>query len=141
MSEPVAPIVNELNAPFWAAAAEGRLALPVCLQTGRFFWPPSALSPFVSSGPTGWREAPDEGTLRSLVIYRRVFQKAFEAQLPYGVGLVELDAGPRLQAHVAAPDGPDAPRAGERVALRFAVAVDGGPRVPTLVRLAGSAAR
>src|SRR4051794_10420215 len=114
MSEPIDPIRNALNAPFWAAAEEGRLVLPVCVATGRCFWPPSPSSPFVSGGATAWRDSPGDGTLRGLVIYRRVFQKAFETQLPYGVALVELDEGPRLQAYVAEPEGPGAPRAGDR---------------------------
>ena len=132
MGEPIAPIINELNAPFWAAAEQGRLVLPQCLTTGRAFWPPSPISPFVSSGATTWRAARGEGVLRALAIYRRVFQKAFEPLAPYGVGLVELDEGPRLQAFVAAGDGVDAPKPGDRVRLSFARLLPDGPNVPTL---------
>jgi len=132
MGEPVAPILNELNAPFWAAAEEGRLLLPQCLTTGRAFWPPSPVSPFVSGGPTGWSPARGEGVLRALAVYRRGFQKAFEPLLPYGVGLVELDEGPRLQAFLPTPDGADAPRPGDRVRLTFARLLPNGPKVPTL---------
>ena len=136
MSEPITPIINELNAPFWTAAGEGRLLLPQCLTTGRAFWPPSPISPFVSGGDTGWSPADSGGVLRALVIYRRVFQKAFEPLLPYGVGLVELDEGPRLHGFVAAPDAADAPKPGDRVRLSFAQLLADGPKVPVLGRIA-----
>ena len=134
MGEPIAPIINALNAPFWTAADEGRLLLPQCLTTGRAFWPPSPISPFVSGGATGWSPAGGEGRLRALAIYRRVFQKVLEPLLPYGVGLVELDEGPRLQAFLPAPDSADAPKPGDRVRLSFASLLPEGPKVPTLTR-------
>ena len=134
MVEPIAPIINELNAPFWTAAEEGRLVLPLCLTTGRAFWPPSPISPFVSSGATGWSPARGEGVLRALAIYRRVFQKAFEPLTPYGVGLVELDEGPRLHAFVPTQGGADEPKPGDRVRLSFTRLLPNGPKVPALTR-------
>jgi uncharacterized OB-fold protein len=136
MSEPVAPIVNDLNAPFWEAAAEGRLLVPLCRDTGRCFWPPSPASPF-TGGAVGWTPSPGGGSLRGLVVYRRGFQKAFEPNLPYGVGLVELDEGPRLQAYVAEPEAAESPRPGDRVALAFDSVAMGGPKVPVLRRAEG----
>ena len=134
MGEPISPILNELNAPFWAAAEQGRLVLPQCLTTGRAFWPPSPISPFVPAGATGWSPARGDGVLRALAIYRRVFQKAFEPLLPYGVGLLELDEGPRLQAFLPAPDGPDAVKPGDRVRLTFGALLPDGPKVPMISR-------
>jgi uncharacterized OB-fold protein len=136
MSEPIAPVMTELNAPFWAAAAEGRLLLPQCVTTGRAFWPPSPISPFVSGGAMAWSPARGEGVLRAMVIYRRVFQKAFEPLLPYGVGLLELDEGPRLSAFIRSPDGEDAPKPGDRVRLSFVELLSDGPKVPALTRTA-----
>jgi uncharacterized OB-fold protein len=132
MGEPIAPIINDLNAPFWEAAEQGRLVLPRCLTTGRAFWPPSPNSPFVSAGATDWSAARSEGVLRAVTIYRRVFQKAFQSLLPYGVGLVELDEGPRLQAFISAPDSPVAPKPGDRVRLVFGKALPDGPNIPMI---------
>jgi hypothetical protein len=136
MTEPVTPIVNELNAPFWQAAEEGRLVLPVCVSSGRCFWPPSPVSPFVTGGGTAWRDSKGEGLLRGAVVYRRVFQKAFEGVVPYGVGLVELDEGPRLQAHIADPDSTRY-LPGDRVAIAFEAIVAGAPKVPTVQWIQG----
>lgn len=129
MAETIEPIVNALNRPFWTAAEEGRLVLPVCLQTGRAFWPPSPFSPFVTGGETRWREAVPAGVMQALAVYRRAFQKPFEAVMPYGVGLVELADGPRLQVHVADPDSATAPAVGDPVRIAFAPVLPGGPKV------------
>jgi uncharacterized OB-fold protein len=121
------PVLNALNAPFWTAAQAGRLVLPCCVQTGRLFWPPSPFSPFQTGGVVEWRPAAPEGKLLARAIYRRTFLKKFEPLMPYAIGLVELDAGPRLQAFIAHPDGIGAPKAGERVRLRFEQIVENSP--------------
>ena len=126
MAEPVKPVVNGLSRPFWEAAQAGRLSLPHCVATDRPFWPPSPLSPFAAGGAVAWREVPAEGVLLSRVTYRRAFQRAFAARLPYAIALVEIVPGVRLLAHLAAPDRDDAPRAGVRVRLGFEILVEGG---------------
>ena len=134
MTETVFPVVNDLSRPFWSAGERNELLLPVCISSGRAFWPPSPISPFVNAGSVEWRRIAPEGVVKSIVIYRRIFQASFERLAPYGVGLIELDAGPRLMAHVPKPQDPDAPRAGCRAMLRFTRLLLNGPAVPTLVR-------
>ena len=135
MAEPVAPIANALSRPFLDAAERGRLSLPYCEATARFFWPPSPSSPFAPGGAVAWREVSAEARLLSRVTYRRAFQQAFAAALPYAVGLVEVAPGVRLLAHLAAPDRPGAPQPGDRVRLGFARIAEGGP--PVLVIAGG----
>ena len=129
MTAPPAPIVNRLNAPFWEGAKAGRLMLPFCVRTGRAFWPPSPLSPFCIESEVAWREASPHGGLESLVVQRRSFHPAFAPLTPFGVGLVALAAGPRLLAHVAAPDAPGAPSPGDPVQLSFRPLSANGPPV------------
>jgi uncharacterized OB-fold protein len=129
MSEPVAPLVNDLNRPFRDAAAKGRLVLP--WRDGAFAWPPA---PTREDGGAEWRDAPAAGTLTSRAIYRRPFQQAFSGLMPYGIGEVALDAGVRLKAHLPAPDDAASPRSGDRVRLVFRSIVEGGPAVPVIVR-------
>jgi uncharacterized OB-fold protein len=130
MTEPVAPIVNDLSRPFWTAAANGRLALPFCIETGRPFWPPSPTSPFTRGGVVEWREVPAEGLLTARVTYRRAFQHTFAHRLPYAIALVEVAPGVRISAHLSDPDGPDSPRPGTPVKLAFAPLSVGGVAVP-----------
>ena len=136
MDETIAPRVNALNQPFWSAAAEDRLALPFCVLTGRFFWPPASVSPFAGGAAIEWREAAPDGVLAARVVYRRVFQQALKERMPYAVGLVALVAGPRLLAHIPDPDGRGAAQPGDAVRLVFSPIVAGGPKVPHAVKRA-----
>ena len=112
-------IVNSLNAPFWHAARLGRLCLPHCEVSGRAFWPPSPVSPYSEQGAVLWREVDPAGEMKARVVYRRLFVQAFESLMPYGIGLIELDAGPRMLAHISRPDDTSSPRQGDRVCLIF----------------------
>lgn len=115
----IEPVINSLNAPFWEAAERNEFVLPWCTSTEQFFWPPGPVSPFDLDARIAWRPAERTGRLVTAVVFRRSYLKALEPIMPYAVGLVELDAGPRLQVHVrdtalAAPD-----RAGARVRIEF----------------------
>lgn len=129
MAESLLPIRNNLSEPFWEGAARGVLMLPHCVGTDRPFWPPSPSSPFVTAGAVDWREAKAEGLMVTQIAYRRVFQQALASNLPYGIALVELAGGVRLQAHVADPDRAAAPKVGDTVALDFRALAAGAPPV------------
>lgn len=133
MSETIHPIINNLNAPFWKGANDNKLVIPHCIATNQCFWPPSPISPFVGSGSVEWREVDPVGTLMAQVVYRRVFQKAFESLVPYGIGLVELKVGPRLLVHIVDPDSDYAPKSGDRVVINFIKILDNGPAVPVVL--------
>ena len=98
--ESIEPIINNLNAPFWDAATRGELVLPWCAATRKFYWPPAPVSPFSLDTPISWRPAETGGTLQAAVTYRRSYLKVLDPIMPYSVGIVELDAGPRLQVHL-----------------------------------------
>jgi uncharacterized OB-fold protein len=134
MGETISPAINTLNQPFWSAAEEGRLVLPFCVLTGRFFWPPASLSPFVGGSAIEWREAATSGVLVTRVVYRRAFQQPLKDRMPYAVGLVALDDGPRLLAHIPDPDRDDSAQSGDPVRIVFVAIVEGGPSVPHAVR-------
>ena len=129
-NEPIHPLINDLNRPFWEAAEHGRFVLPWCTKTEAYFWPPAPFSPFAFPGPVIWKDAKPNGVLLAIAIYRRPFQQAFAPLMPYGVGLAALDAGPRLQVHIAKPDGSDAPQVGGAVQIHFASVIAGGPKIP-----------
>lgn len=129
MAEAADPLVNALNRPFWEGTRDHRLMLPWCVDEARAFWPPAPVSPF-TGGPVEWREAAGDGLVESVVVYRRAFQQSFASLLPYGIALVALDAGPRLLAHVKAPDDPASPRAGMRAMIAFRTLIDGAAPRP-----------
>jgi len=131
------PVVNSLNRAYWDAAARGELVLPFCVATGRAFWPPSPISPFATGGAVEWRKTAPFGQLIARAVYRRGFLKQFEPLMPYAIGLVELDAGPRLLAHIARADSPDAPAAEARVRLQFENLLDDAPILTARMNVRG----
>jgi uncharacterized OB-fold protein len=132
MSEHIAPLINTLNAPFWEGARAGRLMLPHCEATNRAFWPPSPVSPYRAGAAIVWREVRPQGAVTALAIYRRVFLKAFEPLTPYGIAMVEVEEGVRLQAHVS---NPASLSAGDQAALSFRVLIAGNEPVLVASRL------
>lgn len=94
------PIINELNVTFWEGASRGELWLPLCEDTQRCFWPPAPVSPFSIAAPITWKEVAREGTLIAAVVYRRSYLQELSTLMPYAVGVVALDVGPRIQVHL-----------------------------------------
>lgn len=129
MADPQAPAINALNRPFWDAASQDILIMPHCIDTGSAFWPPGPISPF-TGGAVDWRRVMPIGEMVGLVTYRRAFQAAFADHMPFGIALVALDAGPRLQVHVPDPDGAAVPRPGDRVRIHFRPVFAGGCVLP-----------
>ena len=103
---------------FWEAAKTGRLFLPKCNACGKFWFPPSRRCPHCLSSDFVWRESKGEGRIYSFVVYHRVYHPGFEGAVPYTVGIVELDEGPRLLSNIVGIM-PDAARCDMRVRAVF----------------------
>lgn len=105
---------HPLYAPFWAAAAEHRLALQRCTACGALRWPPAVGCPACLVPGGDWETVDGAGTVWSVAVYEHAFHPAFQEELPYVCALVELDAGPRLVSRLVGVD-PDGRGIGLRV--------------------------
>ncbi len=94
MSDKCLPGPTPETQPFWDGARRGELWLPTCVDTGRTFLPPRALSPF-TGGQVRWSRASGRATLASYVIVHRP-APGFEEETPYVVGLAALDEGAHM---------------------------------------------
>ncbi len=83
-----APIPDPVTQPFWDAAAQGKLLLGRCRDTGCHFFPPRGVSPFTLSPHVELVEASGRGTLYSYTVMR--------TKAPYVPAMVELEEGPRV---------------------------------------------
>jgi uncharacterized OB-fold protein len=116
-----APPVSPETAPFWEAAASGRLLVKRCEACGELHHYPRVACPFCGSDRTSWQEASGRGTIYSYSVFRR-------APVPYAIAYVTLEEGPTMMTNIVDSD-LDAIRIGQRVRVRF-VPTDGGPPVP-----------
>lgn len=89
-----------MDEPYWDAAAAGRLVLQRCDVCAALRWPPAPVCPECLAPAATWEDVEGGGTLWSLATYERAFADAFRERVPYTVGLVQLDAGPRIIATI-----------------------------------------
>lgn len=94
--KPLPDLGDPLTAPFWAASRERRIVVQKCTSCSYLRWPPGPVCPECSERGGEWTEVRPTGRLWSVAEYHRAFAPAFAGDLPYTVGLIELDDGPRM---------------------------------------------
>jgi hypothetical protein len=115
----VAPTPNPETERFWKAAADGKLLIGRCLDTGKAFYYPRALSPFTLSHRVEWIEACGRGTIYTFSYMPR-------APEPFAIAYVELEEGPLMLTNIVDCDC-DALAIGLPVRLVFKPTADGPP--------------
>jgi uncharacterized OB-fold protein len=86
--------------PLWDGLADGLLRLQRCGNCDRLRFPPVASCPYCSQPGGEWEEVEPRGHLYSWVTTHIPFDDALADQVPYTVGTVELDAGPKIFARL-----------------------------------------
>jgi uncharacterized protein len=112
------PQVDLWSRPFWDACREKRLILQCCDATGKFWFPPSPVSPYTGSEEWKWRAVSGRGVLWSFVVFHRAYFEGFRDSLPYTVAMVQLDEGPFLLTNLR-PDGRGDLPIGTRLSVVF----------------------
>ena len=118
------PVVDADTRPFWDGAREGKLRIKTCTECGRAHFYPRALCPHCHSDRLDWIDAKGTGEIYTFTIARRGAGKAFEADAPYIVALIQLDEGPRMMSNIVT-DNVETVRIGQRVRVVFAEAGEG----------------
>ena len=105
MTERPFPVPDRDSAPFWEGTRAGELRIQRCGDCGRHFFYPRALCPHCLSDQLEWVRASGRGTVHSFTVVHRTSEE-FIADLPFPVGLVDLDEGVRMMARldVAEPE-------------------------------------
>ena len=122
-----APEPNPETAPFWEAAADGRLLLRSCKSCGDAHYYPRTICPYCGSSDTDWLEASGKGEIYSVSVMRR------GAGAPYAVAWVVLDEGPAMLTNITDCD-LDGLAIGQRVELVFKPTGEDSPPVPMFTR-------
>jgi uncharacterized OB-fold protein len=93
----IAPLADEVSAPYWAATAEGRLLLQRC-PDGRYQWPPRGRPVPALDGEPEWVESSGRGTVYTYSVVHRSTHPYPE--VPYVMAIVELEEGVFLTTNV-----------------------------------------
>ncbi|HEY8216250.1 MAG TPA: Zn-ribbon domain-containing OB-fold protein [Acidimicrobiia bacterium] len=97
------PGPDDVTAPYWKAAAEGRLLIQECAACGHRQWYPRALCTACGAEP-GWLECTGSGTVHTYTVVRQMGMRPFRDELPYAIAMVELEEGPLVFGNVTGCD-------------------------------------
>lgn len=112
-------------ARFFARLAEGRLSTTRCPTDGSLLWPPRTACPHCHAETLDWVDLPERGRIYAFSAVLAGAPLGMEADVPFSVGLIDLDGAPlRLFGRI---DGVpwDALRIGQEVRVEPYSAPDG----------------
>lgn len=122
------PTVIALTAPFWEAAAEGRLLIQRCGACGDAVFYPREICPHCWADSLEWDEASGKGTLDSFTVIHKPGHPGWGPAAPYVLGLVRLEEGPVMLSHILST--PPFEEVAVGMALQFAPTDVGGRVLP-----------
>ena len=79
---------------FYERLAEGRLSTTRCPKEGTLHWPPRTACPSCHTEELEWVDLPERGTIYAFSAVLAGAPLGMEADLPFAVGLVDLDGAP-----------------------------------------------
>ena len=94
------PPVDPVTAEYWARCAAGELCVQVCAACGHKQHYPRWLCTACQGNDLFLEPTTGEAVIRSFTIIRRAVSQAFDADVPYVVALVQLDAGPTMMTNI-----------------------------------------
>lgn len=99
VSKPI-PIPDEITAPFYDGAREGRLMLQHCPSCNGWSFPARERCPHCFAAGLQWRQASGRGTLYTFAIMHQVMNPGFAGAVPYNVSQIDLEEGVRMISNV-----------------------------------------
>ena len=117
------PVIDHDSAPYWQAAHEGRLDIPLCGDCGKHHFYPRAICPYCHSDNLNFDTVSGRGEVHTFTIARRPAGPAFADDVPYVVALIELEEGPRMMSRIQTDD-PEKVHIGAKVEVTFLKASD-----------------
>ncbi|MEI7714200.1 MAG: OB-fold domain-containing protein [Rhodospirillales bacterium] len=94
------PVPDELTAPFFDGARDGKLMLQHCTACDGWSFPVRERCPHCFAPKLEWRAASGKGTLYTFAIMHQVMNPGFAGQTPYNVSQVDLAEGVRMVSNV-----------------------------------------
>jgi uncharacterized OB-fold protein len=97
---PVPPAIDRDSARFWSALRDEALALQHCEDCLAFRFPPLPACPRCGSSRFGRTVVSGRGRIYSFITVHRAFGRAFANEVPYTLGAVDLEEGPRVVGRI-----------------------------------------
>ena len=94
------PIIEADNVPYWEYCRKHELRMQKCTRCGHIRFPVGIVCPKCHSMEAEWTRLSGKGKVWSYVIFSRVYHPAYENDIPYAVGIIQLDEGPRMESNI-----------------------------------------
>ncbi len=94
------PVPDEISAPFFAGARDGKLMLQHCSACERWSFPVRERCPHCLAAGLVWRQAKGQGSLYTFTIMHQVMNPGFASAVPYNIAQVDLVEGVRMTSNV-----------------------------------------
>jgi uncharacterized OB-fold protein len=88
---------------YWEGTKLGELRIQRCNACGRAYFYPRPSCPFCSSTDVSWEKASGYARLHTYLISHRP-APGFADEVPYAIGVVELEEGPRMMTNLVDVD-------------------------------------
>jgi uncharacterized protein len=97
------PEPSEFSKPFWDYCKRHELRMQFCGECSNWIWYPRASCPNCGSRKIEWKKLSGRGLVYSFTIIRQVIDNspAFQKDIPFAIGLIELVEGPRIYSNVS----------------------------------------
>ena len=86
--------------PFWEALKRHELQLQRCADCQHVYFYPRILCPSCWSANVKWERMSGKGHVYTYTVMHRAPHPAFAEDVPFIIGVVELDEGPRLPVNI-----------------------------------------
>lgn len=109
-SRPYPPRMSAFTQTFWQSLTQGQLQTTCCGNCEKLTFPPKPACPYCWGENVGWRELSGNGVLYSYTTVHAA-PEAFAAEVPYDLGIIDLDEGLRVATGITGAGTPklDAP--------------------------------
>jgi hypothetical protein len=118
------PPVSEAAQPFWDATKKGELVLQWCKHCDKVIHYPREACPHCLGTSLEFRPSSGVGEVYAASVMHRAGNPSFADQVPYVVGLVELEGGARLMTNIVGCE-PSSVKVGMQVKVKWEPLSDG----------------
>jgi uncharacterized OB-fold protein len=94
------PAVDGDNAPYWEYCRRHELRMQKCRDCGYIRFPPGVVCPRCNSLEAEWTKLSGRGRVYSYAVYRAVYHPSYKDDIPYAVGIIQLDEGPTMESNI-----------------------------------------
>jgi uncharacterized OB-fold protein len=117
-------LANADSKEYWEGARSGRLRFQKCKACDTVQFPPRHHCATCWEAELVWVDVSGRGTVESFTTVRRAPLAAFRGKVPYVIGSVLTEEGPRLITNIVGDDALDV-RIGDAVKVEFVLDGDG----------------